>query len=162
MSDDLTLFGSYPDGSGGYVDRPASRARAMREIHNGKFSARQKMILSLVERAGGDGMTWQEVGKELGFHHGQVSGCLSNLHRHGYVFMVAEQRNKCHPYVHFKFRVSYKDDAVYDEPVKTKTTQRLEALEQLLSACIDAVDNGFTHADISEIKEVLNTIVADD
>jgi hypothetical protein len=161
-NDEPTLFGSYPDGTGGYVDRPSSKARAMRESHNGKFSARQQLILAHLERAGGDGMTWQQLAKELGFHHGQVSGCLSNLHRSGFVFMVVEQRDKCHPYVHFKYRVSYRDHAVYDEPVKTKSTQRLEALEQLLSVCIDAIDNGFTHADISEIKEVVNIMTTDD
>jgi len=162
MNDDMTLFGSYPDMSAGYVNRPASRARAIRELHNGKFSARQKMVLSLVEDAGGDGLTWQEVAKELDLHHGQVSGCLSNLHRLGFVFAAVEQRDKCHPYVHFKFRVAYRDEAVYDEPIKTRTTQRIDALDELLAVCVIAAENGFTHTDIIEIKEVLNTIISDD
>lgn len=101
---------SYPDDSlfaygntAGFVSPGASRERAVEEARTGVFTKRARQILDLLERHP-EGLTWKELGTALGLHHGQISGALSNLHRREMVFMVAKQRDKCHPYCHVKFR----------------------------------------------------------
>ena len=79
VTDQLDLF-TYYGQTGGFVARPASVDRAMREIATGKLSERQAQILDLLDDAGFCGLTWQGCGDLLGLHHGQISGALSNLH----------------------------------------------------------------------------------
>ena len=88
----------------GYVLRPASQERAWREINDGSLSQRQQDIRIELAMAGVEGMTWKELGDKLGLHHGKISGALSNMHACGAVFMLREQRDRCHPYVHSMYR----------------------------------------------------------
>jgi len=131
------------NGTAGSVSRPASIARAQAEATDGTLSARQASILQMLQWAGGAGLTWKVLGRELDLHHGQISGALTNMHAAGVVFMLKESRDRCHPYVHSRYRSYFNDDEVYDRPAKTRSGQRRELLDGLLDACRDAINNEF-------------------
>lgn len=124
----------------GYVDRPASVERAASEAADGIASRRQRAIHDVVVAGGRAGRTWREIQTLLpDLHHGQISGALSCLHRLGVVFAVEERRNRCHPYVATAHRSTYLDFEVYDRPVKTASTRRLDAIDlarNLLAAAV--------------------------
>ena len=129
MSNDLPLFNF--DETDGYVQRPASKARAIEESKDGTRSARHKKVLKHLDLYGRNGATWKELGERLGLHHGQISGALSNMHKNGEVFALVKQRDRCHPYVHAKFREAFAPEERFDEPVKTAGTLRAEEIERL-------------------------------
>jgi len=131
------------NGTAGSVNRPASIARAEAEATDGTLSARQASILQMLEWAGASGCTWKVLGNDLGLHHGQVSGALTNMHAAGVVFMLRQTTDRCHRYVHAKYRSYFTDDEVYDRPAKTRSGQRRELLDGLLAACRDAINNEF-------------------
>lgn len=108
-----------------------SRARAVNEDLAGTTTRRRQQVADLVRAEYTHGMTWAEVAKRTGLHHGQVSGALSKLHEMGRLFQVRETRNGSHPYVHADFRNEYRDDEVNDEPVKTRGTVLRETYEAL-------------------------------
>lgn len=134
-SDEGQLFTPY-NGTGGYVERLASIARAFAEVESGQLSKRQHDVLRALTDAGSDGATWRVVGAQLNLHHGQVSGALSNLHKGGGVFMLRRTVNRCHPYVAREFRYLYGRDEVWDSPATTRAGVRHNLLEQLLAECI--------------------------
>lgn len=142
------LFATY-SGTAGYVDRPASRDRAIAEVADGTLSVRQAKVLRLLEAFGIDGATWKELGDAIAaenesMHHGQISSALSNLHRAGKVFMLHGKRNKCHPYVHHKYRASHSPDQRYDLPATTRTSQRKQLVDALITECQILATHGFT------------------
>lgn len=127
------LFAEY-NGTGGYVERPASKQRAQREARDGTLSKRQQSISVLLIDAGKDGMTWKQIAEQLGLHHGQASGALSNMHKAGVIFMLRQQRDRCHPYVHKAYVKWWDDSKRFDEPAKTRAGERNDLVEQLLEA----------------------------
>lgn len=159
----VELWAEY-NGTAGYVNRPASRDRAFAEVADGTLGARQRQILDVLSDLGSDGGTWREIAEYLGdrgvhLHHGEVSGALSNLHRAGKVFALKEQRSKCHPYVLVQHRNWYFDEDRFDEPAKTRSTQRKELLEELLIACRAMVQEEFhwdKYQDMIDIVVMLN------
>ena len=118
------MSGVY-QGTQGSVNREASR---------GRITPRLKTVLLAVRDTDDRGATWKEVAAELGLHHGQASGALSNLHRMGDVFQLRKTRDGCHPYVHAAFRGNYFDDERYDEPAQTKAGRERQALLNLAEA----------------------------
>jgi len=153
------LWAEY-NGTAGYVGRPASRERAFAEVADGTLGARQQRILSFLEVFGVMGATWKELADSFDdtdepMHHGQVSGALSNLHKAGMVFMLKESRDRCHPYVHAKFRDRYTEDERYDEPARTRTTQRKELLEDLLTACRRMINAEFSWDDYQDVIDAV-------
>jgi hypothetical protein len=124
---DFPLFNWMEDD--GFVNRPASKQRAKREAQDGTRSQRHKKIAKLLDWSGAEGATWKQLGETLGLHHGQISGALSNMHKNGEVFTLVEQRDRCHPYVHIKYRDCYDPSQRFDEPVKTASVLRQEELE---------------------------------
>jgi hypothetical protein len=48
-------------------------------------------------------MTWKELGDTHDWHHGQVSGVLSVLHKAGFIARLSETRNRCAVYVSPEF-----------------------------------------------------------
>jgi hypothetical protein len=125
------LFAQY-NGTGGYVERPASKQRATREAKDGTLSRRAQSISQLLLDAGKDGLTWKQVGERLRLHHGQASGALSNMHKAGVVFMLRQQRDRCHPYVHADYRIWWDDSRRFDNPAKTRAGERNDLVEHLL------------------------------
>ena len=129
------------NGTAGAVNQPASQQRAKREASNGAATERARLILNVLAELP-DGATWKQLGSVLMLHHGQVSGALSNLHKSGHVFMLHKQKDRCHLYVHAKFRVNYTTDERIDEPAQTKAGKRKDDLEQLLILVQTAVKFG--------------------
>lgn len=127
---DMPLF----DDTDGFVNRPASKERAIRESRDGTRSQRHKKILKYLDNWGEGGATWRQMGEHLGLHHGQISGALSKLHQDGEVFALRIQRDRCHPYVHAKFRNLYDEHERFDQPVRTNRSVRALALERLFVA----------------------------
>ena len=143
MTSDMQLFTPY-NGTGGYVERPASMERAVREAEDGTLSARQQAVVDALDATGVKGATWRTLGQLLNLHHGQVSGVLSNLHKAGEVFMLREQHNRCHPYVLRIYRNGYNDNEVWDKPVETRAGQRKALLDNLYATCASAVEVGWS------------------
>ena len=141
----------------GYVNQPASIARATREAATGISNERAERILATI-MYNPDGWTWKELGQHLGLHHGQISGALSNLHKSGHVFMLRQQRNRCHPYVHSKYRDQYRPDQRIDEPVRTSSNKRKDDLEELLESLVIAIGFGrITDPDvIAQVNQLHN------
>jgi predicted transcriptional regulator len=142
-------------GTSGYVNQPASIARATTEAASGVSTERAQRILTHLAHSP-EGMTWRQLALALNLHHGQISGALSNLHKSGHVFMLRQQRNKCHPYVHSIYRDQYTPEQRIDEPVKTKSNQRLTDLEELLDTLTTMI--GFGRITDPELIAHINTL----
>lgn len=122
------------NGTAGYVDRPASVTRAISEAESGIASERQRVIYATVARMGTTGATWRDIQRlfpEL--HHGQISGALSCLHKNGVVFALRTTRRNCHPYVASVHRHLVNDHNRFDEPAKTRSQQRVEAISDAIA-----------------------------
>jgi predicted transcriptional regulator len=144
-------------GTSGFVNQPASIARATTEAATGISTERAQKILNTIAESF-DGWTWRELAEQLHLHHGQISGALSNLHKSGHVFMLREQRNRCHPYVHSKWRERYSNTERIDEPVRTSSNQRKDQLEELLEQLVIAIGFGrITDPDvIAQVNQLHN------
>ena len=103
-------------GTQGFVNRSTSIERSTPSLDR---------VYDYVEGRHLNGVTWKDVSRALGIHHGQASGALSNLHRLGRVFVVAgEKRERCQVYVVDKWRNAWDDDQRLDSPVITKAGRR--------------------------------------
>jgi len=108
-------------GTEGFVERPASEARARENARNGVSRQRQKQVLEALDHMP-TGAIWTVLGHALQLHHGQVSSTLSVLHQAGEVFQLRRIVERCHPYVHSKYRHMYREDERYDFPTRTNAT----------------------------------------
>ena len=86
-------------GTSGHTASGASEARARREDRDGTTTRRQQEVLDALTDAGRRGATWVDLGDRLGYHHGQVSAPLSNLHRVGIICRLVERRDRSSVYV---------------------------------------------------------------
>lgn len=127
------------DDTDGYVGRPASAERAIRERDDGTRNKRHKKIMKYLMLVGQKGATWRELSAVMNLHHGQISGALSNLHRQNEIFALRIQRDRCHPYVHSCYKTLFPDDQRFDESVRTASSLRNELIEQLLAVLRDSV-----------------------
>lgn len=89
----------YNGTAGGEAGHPTSTDRAETEANNGKGAYRQSAALGEVRRSGFVGSTWKELADARGWHHGQASSALSNLHRRGMVVRLDDVRQGCGVYV---------------------------------------------------------------
>jgi hypothetical protein len=140
--------------------------RAWGQIADGSLGARQKQILNALDGAE-EGMTWREIGRWLAdrgihLHHGEISGALSNLHRAGQVFHLVERRDRCHPYVLAKYRNWYHIGDRYDEPARTKASQRKDLLESLLATCRTLTSEEFSWHNFQAMIDAVVMINAHD
>ena len=154
----MTDLSTPYNGTGGYVERPASRERAEQEAADGTLSARQTAVLAALHECGVGGATWREIGTRLGLHHGQVSGCLSNLHTAGKVTMLRRTANRCHIYVHADYKYAFGLDERWDQPARTKTGTNRERLEHLRHVCQQAVVDGWTYDNRQQIVDALRAL----
>jgi len=154
---DNNADGMAYQGTSGFVNQPASIARATTEAATGISTERAQKILNTIAESF-DGWTWRELAEQLHLHHGQISGALSNLHKSGHVFMLREQRNRCHPYVHIRYKHIYQDADRIDEPVRTSSNQRKDQLEELLEQLVIAIGFGrITDPDvIAQVNQLHN------
>lgn len=155
------LFTPY-NGTGGYVERPTSIARAVQEVEDGTLSKRQQAVLQLLDSAGKNGCIWQAVGQQLNLHHGQASGVLSNLHKAGEVFMLRKKVMRCHPYVAKQFRHYYTDEQVFDTPATTRAGERTALLNELYATCQTANQFGWSAGMQHAVTTIVDMIAAHD
>ncbi len=148
------------NGTGGHVDQPASRDRAIHDVESGQLAERQQTLLDLLHRKGTYGATWRELSDELDQHHGTVSGALSNLHKGELVFMLREKRKGSHIYVHKNFRSYFQQVDRIDEPVKTKANQYRYVLSKVVDAINACEQNGWRTKDLHQLQRMRDIIVA--
>lgn len=146
----------------GYVERDASKVRALREAADGTLTTRLDSVLHHLSHCGTNGATWTEVAQALELHHGQASGALSTLHRMGLVFTLRSKRHLCHPYVHASLRTQFADTQRHDDPTTTRAGVRKELLDLLFRQCVAAEMLGYTHDQISAINEIVDSVRAHD
>jgi hypothetical protein len=125
----------YYWGTAGWQDnaiQSASRDRAIREASDGTLSKRLEQVVDLAYRSGTVGITFKDVDKQLGTHHGQSSGALSNLHRQCKLFRLTEyRRDRCSVYIHPYFADRF-NDREYDRlPSETEAKKRLRLIQEL-------------------------------
>jgi hypothetical protein len=87
----------------GWSGSDTSRERAVRERDTGTVSERQRRTVDLIARQTGHGMTWKELADATGWHHGQASGVLSNLHQEGIIDRLTVRRHNCLVYVNPRY-----------------------------------------------------------
>lgn len=88
------------NGTSGWSGSQTSRQRATTADKNGTTKARQQTVKKLLNQAGPNGLTWQELSTATGWHHGTSSGALSVLHKTGTIHRLTQTRNRCKIYVH--------------------------------------------------------------
>lgn len=86
-------------GTSGFSGSDTSELRARSRDRDGSTAKLQKDILEHLATRGAEGATWNELGDELGLHHGTVSGGLSVLHKAGIIARLVERRGKSKVYV---------------------------------------------------------------
>ncbi len=92
-------YGSGPMASSGYSGGATSEERVRRDDADGTTGKRQARVLALLGEWEFDGMTVKELRTETGWHHGQASAALSNLHKAGLICRTEERRSRCFIYV---------------------------------------------------------------
>lgn len=117
MPDD-DLFGAYADSTAGHTTTDTSRDRAIRERADGTLSVRLSKTLGWTAAMGSHGVTWKDLADISGWHHGQASAALTNLHIEGRIVRLAAKRNRCHIYVLPEF-VMGRDTLPYTPQTKT-------------------------------------------
>lgn len=130
----------YNGSSGAVVKSDTSRDRAAAEDANGTTTARQRLVLDILANYA-DGLTWREAAAavtkftngEVNLHHGQISGVLSVLHKHGLVYTLRAKRNGSHPYVDARWRHIHQPNERIDSPTKTLAGSQRAALSDLLN-----------------------------
>lgn len=132
------------NGTGGHVNHPASRDRAIHDVVIGKLAERQQSILRELFSAALRGMTWRELSARLGQHHGNISGALSNLHKAGKVFMLNEKRDGSHVYIHARHRDAFAENFRIDEPTQTSASRHKTQLVLIARLIDDARENGWS------------------
>lgn len=76
-----------------------SEERAREADTDDTTNRRQQITLDLLGDAGTKGLTWGELSDIRGYHHGQASGVLSNLHKAGKIARLTERRGRSFVYV---------------------------------------------------------------
>jgi hypothetical protein len=120
-----------------------------------RLTPRLEEVAAAIAGAQKKGMTWRELADWCGLHHGQASGALSNLHRMGVVFVrKGWERERCQVYIHGMYRTSFLDYECADAPVRTKSTQMVQAI---IAAAQQVVDDGGLPLSVFQLEQVLNT-----
>lgn len=86
-------------GTSGWSGTDTSHTRAREEDSDGTTTHRQRITLNALGSAGPHGLTWKELGRRVGWHHGQASGVLTILHMAGRISRLKEKRDRCRVYV---------------------------------------------------------------
>jgi hypothetical protein len=98
------MSAGYPEPGGqeftsGHSGTDTSRDRALTESRSGTTKQRQRLTLRYVGSFGATGLTVKTLREITGWHHGQASATLSNLHKAGSICRLAQTRDKCKVYV---------------------------------------------------------------
>lgn len=120
-------------GTSGHSGGATSRERAQREDSDGTTGHRQQVVLrqlaashhNILGVGGTNGITWKELSQVTGWHHGQASGVLSNLHKVGKIARLTIRRDRCFVYVLPEF-VGERETQPHGNPRKTAVLTDLE------------------------------------
>lgn len=85
--------------SSGYSGTDTSAERARTEDRDGTTAYRQRQVRELLYARGEHGITVKELRELTGWHHGQASAALSNLHKVQAISRLSERRDRCKVYV---------------------------------------------------------------
>jgi hypothetical protein len=121
-------YGGERDPNSGFIKGGSSEDRARSEDNGGVTALRQRETLVALDQAGPMGLTWQELARIQGWHHGQASGALSGLHKTGRIVRLTLRRKRCAIYVasrHVNGRATEKQG-------ETETTRMLREAVDLL------------------------------
>lgn len=124
-----------------YVDVQASVDRSVRLERTGRFDDWHDTVVRLLNERGTMGATWRELSTITGLHHGQISGLLSKMHERGDVFALVSQRDRCHPYVLSRYRLSFDVSQRRDRPAVTKARRlrmRLDKAKMIAEMLMDS------------------------
>ena len=113
----------YADGTSGHQGDTSADAEPYRRFH---IDVAHRMVA----RAGTRGITWKELGRELGLHHGQASGALSNLHRSDLIVRLIDRRERCGVYVLPMYANGR--ETVSHRSNKTRPPEAAERIEELV------------------------------
>lgn len=102
-------------------------------------SARQRYVVDLVSERGRTGMTWREVGRSTGWHHGQVSGILSVLHQVGQLERLTIRRERCEVYVVPEF-VAGRPVSPFKHNKSARVTPLTDREREALDRAVEATD----------------------
>lgn len=91
-------------GTSGHSGTDTSEQRAREQDTGGRTRRTQRWVVKMAEIAGPEGVTIRELrehptAKSQGWHHGNVSGALSALHKVGTLNRLRERRDRCAVYV---------------------------------------------------------------
>jgi DNA-binding MarR family transcriptional regulator len=125
----------YADQTAGHSGTDTSAERAERERDDGTLSKRLSNTLAVVERAGASGVTWTDLARFLGLHHGSASSALTNLHMQGRIARTARRRDGSKVYV-------TPDNAREDDTLEPYV-RRGQADQQRIAALQDRIDRAF-------------------
>lgn len=138
----------YYWGTAGWQDAAAqspSRERAIRESSDGTLSKRMADVLALAATQGTVGITFRDIDRALGTHHGQSSSALSNLHKQGQLFRLTEyRREKCSVYIHPVFADRFSPQEYTRQPSETAAERRKKEAQQnerLIKELMDEIDH---------------------
>lgn len=123
------------NGSSGWSGTETSKNRAESEDSKGVTSERQQALLSLLDRRGLSGGTWKDLGEELGWHHGQISGALSVLHKAGEIARLKEAKDRSAIYVGLDF-VNDRESEEYKSKNRDENYYRQMIADEILNHCI--------------------------
>lgn len=138
-----------------YVERTASIERAIREAS--EFKKRRDVVAHIVNATGEIGMTWRELGKTLGLHHGQISAVLSKLHDDGILVALAKIRDGSHPYISAAYAYLFDESELVRRPAITKA-RRYRDLRSAAGELIRTLDSSTcpckSNTQIEQIEKV--------
>jgi hypothetical protein len=86
-------------GTSGWSGTETSRKRALDSDSDGTTSNRQREAYNWLAQIGHWGLTWSDLSKRTGWHHGKASGVLSVLHKADLIVRLEERRNNSAIYV---------------------------------------------------------------
>lgn len=89
---------------------------------------RLALAYAFVESKDLTGMTWHDLAKATGWHHGQASSALTTLHKRGRIKRLSLTRDRCSVYV----APQHVDDRPLYEPRRSVTAQMLADAIELL------------------------------
>lgn len=111
-------------GTSGHGGNGPSKDRAAREDSTGVTKGRQRVAMNYLRQEQGSGATWKELGDFFGYHAGQSSGCLSVLHKEGFIVRLKQRRDGCSVYVLPKY--------VYGRETSTRGSHAQKLCERCL------------------------------
>jgi hypothetical protein len=100
MGEDLPVLGyGSSNPSSGFSGTETSEARVRTDDSTGVTADRQEWVLEALRRRPHFGLTVHDIRRDTGWHHGQASAALSNLHKAGKIVRLAQVRDGCKVYL---------------------------------------------------------------